>query len=153
MIGNALGNKKQDQAFRWNKDICLLGFIIFACLSFLTALAAQPILSLFMTDKTLIPLAKTLLYLNCLCLWIEVLGLVMKDSLIGAKQTKAVLYISACFQWLIFLPGVLLICLVLKGSLIHVWFFEIIIQIAQAIVFSWAWYSLTSPKAHLSHEI
>lgn len=143
LIGQSLGAQQIEEAKRWNLDICILGALLFTSLSAVTAYFAQEIVALFLQEKQLIHLATILLRLNCISLWLEVVGMVMKDSLVGAKKTQWVLYLSMSMQWLVFLPGVALICFVFKGTLSHIWVYDISFQVFQSILFLCAWLYLS----------
>ena len=51
--------------------------------------------------------------LDCLDLWIEVLGLIVAQSLTGAGLIAVMMRISLGTQWLLFMPIVYVLCLVL----------------------------------------
>lgn len=139
LIGQALGAKEPKEARRWNFEISGLCVSIFAIFSLLTALFSESVLGIFLQDKSLIPLAKTLLYYNCASLWIEVIGIIMKDSLVGAQKSRLVMILSMFFQWGVLIPGIALICFKLKGNLMTVWLYDIAFQIFQSLVFVASW--------------
>jgi Na+-driven multidrug efflux pump len=72
-------------------------------------------------------------------LFIDSVGMVLMNALMGAGDTKRVMFIGVGFQWLIFLPMVYVVGPVMGFGLVAVFALQAAYRGLQAIVFARMW--------------
>ena len=74
-----------------------------------------------------------------LTLGFEMLGFILVEGLKGLGYSKKVSIISFIWQWLVFLPGALLLVFVFKQGLFSIWMWQIVMHLLQSAIFIYIW--------------
>jgi Na+-driven multidrug efflux pump len=107
------------------------------------------LLSIFVVDPATIELATTPLRIVGASLFIDVIGIVFSNSLLGAGASRRVFVVSTGFQWLVGLPAAWLLGPGLGGGLTVVWCTVAAWRSIQAVAFSLIWAGSTWTR----HEV
>lgn len=120
-VGQALGRKDPDDARRWGWDVTRVGAVTLALLGLPMFLFPEPILRVFIDDPAALAVAATPLRLSGGLIAIEGVGAVLTNALIGAGDTRRIMFLSVGAQWLLFLPVAYLVGPTLGHGLLGVW--------------------------------
>lgn len=120
-VGQALGRKDPDDARRWGWDVTRVGAVTLALLGLPMFLFPEPILRVFVDDPTALEVARLPLRLSGGLIAIEGVGAVLTNALIGAGDTRRIMFLSVGAQWLLFLPVAYLVGPTLGYGLLGVW--------------------------------
>lgn len=120
-VGQALGRKDPDDARRWGWDVTRVGAVTLALLGLPMFLFPEPILRVFIDDPTALEVARLPLRLSGGLIAIEGVAAVLTNALIGAGDTRRIMFLSVGAQWLLFLPVAYLVGPTLGYGLLGVW--------------------------------
>ena len=120
LAGQALGRGEPADAMQWGWDVVRMAVLVVGGLSIPAILAPEWILSGFIHEPSTLAIARNPLRLVASFLFIDAVGMVMMNALMGAGDVRRVMVISTGFQWLIFLPLVYLLGPVLGFGLVVV---------------------------------
>ena len=104
LVGQALGRVGPDDAKAWGWDVTKIGVLVMGVLGIPMLLFPDLILAVFLTDQSVIALAKPPLMLVGATIWFEAISMTLLSGLQGAGAAKIVAKISVGLQWLLFLP-------------------------------------------------
>jgi len=78
---------------------------------------------------------------RCATLFIafDAFGLVLMNALIGAGDTKRVMFISIVLQWFLFIPVAFVVGPVWGLGLIGIWVVQAGWRVLLAVIYSWRW--------------
>jgi MATE family multidrug resistance protein len=139
LSGQALGAKNKEDSYAWGREITKIGLIILTLIALPFFFAPHYILGIFTTSTEVIREGETALRVMGLTLGIEMIGFILVEALKGLGYSKKVTIISFIWQWLIFLPGALVLVLVLKMDLLSVWLWQIFMHLVQSAIFIYIW--------------
>ncbi len=117
LVGKSLGEKDPESARAWGEDVMRIGTMALLILGVICFFLPNQILGVFIHDPVTLNKGIAPFRLDCLTIWIEVLGLIVAQALTGAGSTAVVMRISLGTQWLLFMPIVYVICPVLGYGL------------------------------------
>ena len=135
LVGQAMGEKKIEDAYRWGIEVSKLGLLIGVILGLPMILIPEYILSVFLNDPLTIEIAKKPLMLTGFGISFDMAGMVLMNALLGAGDNKSVMKISLVTQWIFYLPLAYLIGPILGKGLIGIWMANFIYRSLQAGLF------------------
>ncbi len=139
LAGQALGRGAADDAKQWGWDVVKIAVGVVAALSLPAVLFPEWVLSGFIHEPATLALAKNPLRVAAGFLFIDSVGMVLMNALMGAGDTKRVMFIGVSFQWIIFLPIVYVVGPVLGLGLVVVFATQAAYRGLQAVVFARMW--------------
>jgi MATE family multidrug resistance protein len=102
-------------------------------------LVPEWILGVFIHEPSTLELAKNPLRLVAAFMFLDSVGMVLMNALMGAGDTKRVMVIGTGFQWLIFLPAVYVIGPVMGFGLVAVFAAQVFYRGLQSVVYAVMW--------------
>jgi Na+-driven multidrug efflux pump len=102
-------------------------------------LVPEWILSGFIHEPSTLAIAKNPLRLVAAFLFLDAVGMVMMNALMGVGDVKRVMFIATGFQWLIFLPIVYLVGPVMSLGLVVVFAAQVTYRAFQSLTFALMW--------------
>jgi len=139
LAGQALGRGNAEDAKQWGWDVTKMAVLVVGALSIPAVLVPEWLLSGFIHEPSTLALAKTPLRLVAGFLFLDSVGMVLMNALIGAGDTKRVMFIGTSFQWLVFLPAVYVIGPVMGLGLVFVFAAQVIYRGCQSLTFALMW--------------
>ncbi len=139
LAGQALGRGHPDDAKQWGWDVTKMAVLVVGGLSLPALLAPEWILSGFIHEPSTLALAEYPLRLVAAFLFIDAIGMVLMNALMGVGDVKRVMFVATGFQWLIFLPLVSLFGPVMGLGLVVVFALQVIYRSLQSLTFSLMW--------------
>jgi putative MATE family efflux protein len=139
LAGQALGRGHPDDAKRWGWDVTRIAMVVVAALSLPAVLFPEWILSGFIHEPSTLALAKNPLRVAAGFLFIDSVGMVLMNALMGAGDTKRVMFIGIGFQWVIFLPIIYVIGPIMGLGLVAVFATQAAYRGLQALTFASMW--------------
>jgi MATE family multidrug resistance protein len=121
LVGQALGRKDVEDARRWGWDVVKVAVVVLMILSLPMLVAPIPILSIFVREASTLAVAESPLRLVGAMLFVDAIGLVLQNALLGAGDSRRVALLSVGMQWLLFLPAAFVIGPVMGLGLTAVW--------------------------------
>jgi putative MATE family efflux protein len=139
LVGQALGRGDPDDAERWGWDVVRVATLLLVAIGLPMLVVPDLLLSGFIHDPATLALGRTPLRLVGLTIWLDGVGLVLLQCLLGAGATRTVLVISVGMQWGVFLPAAWLIGPTLGFGLLGIWLAQACYRGAQAAVLAGVW--------------
>ena len=139
LVGQALGRGEPEDAKAWGWDVTKLGILVMGALGLPMLLVPSLLLSVFLTDQTIIDLARPPLMLVGATIWFEAISMILLSGLQGAGAAKIVTKISVGLQWLLFLPFAYVVGPVLGYGLMGVWMWFITYRLITTVIFASVW--------------
>jgi len=139
LVGQALGRGDPDDAVQWGWDVSRLAMAIVGAISLLGVIAPDLILGIFLHDPETLALARFPLRLVGASMFIDTLGTVLLNALLGAGASRTVMIVSISLQWGLFLPVAYVLGPVLGFGLSAVWIAQVGYRCLQALVFAAVW--------------
>lgn len=139
LVGNSLGENKQEEAHRWGWEGMRLAAFTLAILGLPMLLVPEAILGLFLHQDSLIELGKIPLMLTGVMITLDSAALVFNQALQGAGAHKSVMQISLSMQWLFFLPVAWFLGIYLQGGLLGIWIAQLAYRMINSVVFVRVW--------------
>ena len=139
LAGQALGRGDPQDAKQWGWDVTKMAVLVVGALSVPAVLLPEVLLGAFIHEPATLALAKNPLRLVGAFLFLDAVGMVLMNALIGAGDTKRVMFIGTSFQWLIFLPAVYVIGPVMGFGLVAVFAAQAFYRGLQSLVFALMW--------------
>jgi putative MATE family efflux protein len=139
LAGQALGRGEPHDAKQWGWDVAKIAVGVVAALSLPAVLWPELILSGFIHEPFTLALATNPLRVAAGFLFIDSVGMVLMNALMGVGDTKRVMFIGIGFQWLIFLPLVHLLGPILGFGLVVIFATQAAYRGLQAVTFARIW--------------
>ena len=139
LAGQSLGRRDPDDAKQWGWDVTKIAVVVVGLLSLPAVLVPEWILGVFIYEPSTLALATTPLRIVAASLFLDTLGMVLMNALMGVGDVKRVMMIATSFQWLLFLPAVYVIGPVLGLGLVAVFGAQIVYRLLQSITFTSMW--------------
>lgn len=121
LVGQALGRKEPDDAYRWAWDVAKVSTIVMSVLGLPMWLAPDLVSAIFIHDLDTRELARWPMRLVGLTMPVEAMVFTFMHSLLGAGDARRVMLIGISSQWLLFLPLAWLFGAVLGFGLFTIW--------------------------------
>jgi len=139
LVGTSLGEKNKAKAKQWAYDVMKVGGGVTLVLGGLIACFAEIILQLFTPDVATIEAAVMPLQVTGGMIFIDVMGVILMNALLGSGDVKVVLKTSVFFQWVVFFPLGVTAVLFFQPDLITVWLLFSLSRVAQGGVYASVW--------------
>jgi len=139
LVGQALGKKDPDDAYRWGIEVVKVGVLTLGSLGLPMLLIPDVLLKGFIYDPVTLELASMPMRVVGAGMGMEAIGLVLMHALLGAGDTKRVMIVGICCQWLVFLPLAYLVGPALNYGLLAVWTLQMMYRALQMCFFYSLW--------------
>lgn len=139
LVGQALGQRDVDDAYRWAWDVCKVTVILLTILGLPMWLVPDLVSSIFIHEPSTRELARWPMRIMGLTMPIEAVGFAFMHGLLGAGDAKRVMMVSIGTQWLVFLPLAYLVGPVLGFGLLGVWLLQGGSRALQSFLFTEMW--------------
>jgi len=140
LVGQALGRKAPDEARGWAWDVARISMVTVGLLSLIGAVAPDLLLRLFLHDEVTLGLARAPLQVVAVSMWLDTVGMVLMNALLGAGDNRRVMTVSIILQWGLFLPAAYLVGPVLGYGMLGIWIAQVVYRALQAICFIALWH-------------
>ena len=141
LVGQALGRGEGEDARRWGWDVVKLGVLIVGVLGLPMWLFPEALLGIFLREEGPLALGRWPLRLVGLTIWVEAVGLILMNALLGAGDSRRVAVLSIALQWLVFLPAAYAVGPVYGGGLLGIWIAQLVYRAFLAGIFGFLWRS------------
>lgn len=121
LVGQSLGKGDREAARAWGHDVLKLGIFVLMVIALPGIIAPQWALSAFIRNPDTLAIATPAMRLIAVSLPLDVVGMVLLNSLLGAGDSRIVMIISIATQWAIQLPLVYLLGPWLGFGLTVIW--------------------------------
>jgi putative MATE family efflux protein len=139
LVSESIGRHDVDSARYWPTQVHRVGKIIIGFFSIVALVVPMLLLRPFITDLSLLSMAKWPMQLDAIALFFEVGAIIYMHALNGADQTARVAMASCILQWLILLPLTYVVG-VKAGLGIHaIWELGVAFQVIQFLIFKGLW--------------
>lgn len=139
LVGQALGRRDVADATRWGWDVARLAAVVMSVVALPLLLFPDAVLSLLTDAATTRDAARVPLQIFAATVCVEALRLVLQNALLGAGDSRRVMWVSIGLQWGFFLPVAYLLGPVWGCGLVEIWIAQVVYGIAQAWVFARLW--------------
>ena len=139
LAGQALGRGHPDDAKQWGWDVTKIAVVVVGMLSIPAILVPEWILGVFIHEPSTLALAKNPMRVVASFLFLDAVGMVLMNALLGAGDVKRVMLFSTTYQWLIFLPLVYAFGPVMGLGLVVVFALQAGYRGVQALTFAIIW--------------
>jgi len=136
IIGNLIGEKKKEDAFKSGIVTALIGVAIITVMAITIILNATWIASLLSENSLVVEEAKKYLYISMLSEPIMAWGIILAGGLNGSGDTKGVLLSVALSVWLVRIPLCYLFIVCLGFGAVSAWWTMNLSQLVQAFFIS-----------------
>ncbi|EYF06973.1 MATE family efflux transporter [Chondromyces apiculatus] len=139
LVGQALGRKDREDAYRWGWDVVKVAMVAMSSLGLPMLLFPEQVLSIFIHDPATLALARPSLMVFGAAIAADAVGMILMNALLGAGASQAVMLVSVGMQWLVFLPAAWLIGPMLGYGLLGIWIAQSCYRAIQALIFAVLW--------------
>jgi putative MATE family efflux protein len=139
LVGQALGRKDADDAYRWAFDVAKLTIALLTFHGLPLWLIPDLVSSIFIHEESTRELARWPMRIMGLTMPIEATGFAFMHAMLGAGDARRVMLVSVGTQWLLFLPLAFIIGPVLGYGLLGVWLWQGVSRSTQAALFVSMW--------------
>jgi len=139
LVGQALGRGDRDDAAQWARDVARAAATLLLLIGLPMVLLPDAILGSFIDNPETVALGRTPLRVVGATIWIDGIGLVLWQSLLGAGASRAVMIVSGSLQWGVFLPLAFVAGPVLGYGLVGIWLAQVLHRVLQATIYSTLW--------------
>jgi MATE family multidrug resistance protein len=131
IVGNLLGEKEQDQAYRSGMMTALIGVAVVAFLVLLVVVNARWIASFLSNNPVVVRETVRYIYISMISEPFMALGIILGGGLSGAGDTRSVMMRVSMSVWFIRLPLAYLLVVILGFGAASVWWSMNISQVVQ----------------------
>jgi putative MATE family efflux protein len=139
LVGQALGRRDPEDARRWGWEVTRLAMAVVFVISMPAVLFPAAVAGAFLREPATLALAIAPLRLIAASLFVDTIGSVLMNSLIGAGDTRRVMVVSIGLQWGLFLPVAYWVGPVLGYGLFAVFGAQVVYRVLQSGAFAWHW--------------
>ncbi len=139
LVGQALGRKNPEDAYRWGWDVVRLAVVVMGSLGIPMLFTPDLLLGLFLHEPEVIELARLPLRIVGAGIALDAIGMVLLNGMIGAGYTRTVMVVSVVLQWLVFLPIAFLVGPYLNFGLTGIWIAQTGYRILLAVCMALLW--------------
>jgi len=134
VIGNLLGAKRDQDAFRNGLITAAMGVCVVSVLTLIIVLNSGWIMPILSNNAVVIAESRVYLYIQAIAEPFMALSLILAGGMNGAGDTRAVMVRVAVSIWLIRIPLAFLFVVILGWGITSVWWAMVISMIAQAMM-------------------
>lgn len=139
LVGQALGRKDTDDAYRWGWDVARVATVTMAALGLPMLVLPDLLLGIFIKDPHTAALARPALQVFGGTIAADAVGMVLMNALLGAGASQVVMTVSVGMQWVLFLPVAYLVGPVLGYGLLGIWIAQSTYRTVQAGIYAAVW--------------
>lgn len=139
LVGQSLGRGAPQEAEQWGSDVAKLAMGLALLLAIPVIAFPDVFLSSFLKEPETLAVARNPLRLIAGTLWLDIGGVVLMNSLLGAGDNKKVMMVSIVLQWAISLPLIYLVGPYLNLGLIALWGVQSGYKLLQGGIFFIIW--------------
>jgi putative MATE family efflux protein len=139
LVGQALGRGDRADAKRWGWEVVQVAVVVLFVIGLPMVLAPDLLMSGFTSDATTIAVARWPLRLVGLTIWIDGIGLVLQNAMLGAGYSRRIMVVAIGLQWGVFLPSAYVVGPVLGLGLTGIWLAQVVHRGLQAGCFAVMW--------------
>jgi Na+-driven multidrug efflux pump len=139
LVGHALGRGEPEDARCWGWNVAILAAITGLFLGAPAVFFPDALLGVFIHESSTLELARVPLQLVGALMWTEGVGMVLLNAHLGAGDTKRIMFVTVCLQWMLFLPVAYLVGPVLGYGLLAIWIANGIYRVSQTVVSAVLW--------------
>jgi len=139
LVSKSLGEQNKASAKQWAYDVVKVGGAITLTLGLFLTVFAESILYFFTQDLETINAALMPLKITGGVIFVDVMGVILMNALLGSGDVKVVLKTSLIFQWLVFFPAGLVAVTYYQPPLILIWLLFSFSRIGQGGVYARQW--------------
>ena len=139
LVGQSIGEKDFDGAREWARDIAKISVFILSIASLPLIIIPQTLLEIFIREPETVAVAVNAVRILGISIFIEAQALTMMHSLLGAGDSKRVMYISILMQWGVYIPLGWLLGIYSNFGLNGVWTANLATQALMAIIYTALW--------------
>jgi Na+-driven multidrug efflux pump len=140
LVGTSLGERDKAKAKQWAYDVAKIGGLITFILGLVLAFYAEPILKLFTDDQATIEAACLPLQITGAVIFLDVVGVILMNALLGSGDVNVVLKTSMLGQWAIFFPVGLIAVIFYEPSLLFIWLLFSFSRLGQGVIYGFYWH-------------
>ncbi len=140
LVGQALGRGQVQDAKQWAWDVVKIGVFGLGLLGLPMLLIPDILLSGFIHDAATLNEARIPLRIIGAAIAVDAVALVLQNALLGAGDSKGVMFVVVGLQWLLFLPSAYIVGPVLGYGLVGIWLVQAAYRGIQAVIFSVIWH-------------
>jgi Na+-driven multidrug efflux pump len=134
VVGNLLGAKRKDDAFRNGLITAVMGICVVSGLTFIIILNAPWIMSFLSDNAMVVAESKRYLYISAIAEPFMALSLILGGGMNGAGDTRSVMLRVAVSIWLIRIPLAYLFVVILGWGPSSVWWAMAISMVVQGLL-------------------
>ncbi|MGR8948998.1 MAG: MATE family efflux transporter [Gammaproteobacteria bacterium] len=150
LVGQALGRRQPNDARQWGLDVTKIAIVVMTTICLPMVVIPELVISTFYTlEQSTLELALWPMRIAGLSIAFDAVGMVIMQSLLGAGDTRRVMMVSICNQWLLFLPIAYIAGPVLGYGLVTIWTIQSLYRGFQAFVFLQFWRGERWAKIHI----
>jgi putative MATE family efflux protein len=139
LVGQALGRRDVDDARRWGWDVVRVALVILVLIGAPMVLFPSAILGVFTRDAATIEAGRIPLMLVGGTMFLDAVGLVLQNAMLGAGDSRRVMVVAIALQWVLLLPAAYVIGPLLGLGLAGVWLAQCGHRLVQALCFWVLW--------------
>lgn len=139
LVGQALGRKDTDDAYRWGWDVVRVAAVAMAALGLPMLLLPDLLLGIFIKDAHTAAIARPALMVFGGTIAADAVGMVLMNALLGAGASQVAMAVSVGMQWVVFLPAAYLVGPVLGYGLLGIWIAQSSYRAVQAGIYAAVW--------------
>lgn len=139
LVGQALGRGEPDDARQWGWDVTKVAIGVLTLIGLPMVIAPELLLDAFTDDAATIAAGALPLRISGAAMFLDGVGMVLQNALLGAGDSRRIMYAAVGLQWLVFLPAAYLVGPVLGFGLLGIWLAQVGYRALQAGVFAVMW--------------
>ncbi|HAB06042.1 MAG: MATE family efflux transporter [Alcanivorax sp.] len=139
LVGQALGRRDADDAYRWGWDVTRLAVSLLFVLALPMWLVPDLILGLFLKQPALVELGRAPLMITGLAICLDGVAIIFTQALLGAGAARSVMVVTLAVQWFFFLPLAYIIGPVLGYGLLGIWLAQAFQRLITSLLLSGLW--------------
>ena len=140
LVGQALGRNDRADAARWGWDVVKIGVVVLAVIGLPMLLFPGTLIGAFIDDPETIAVGQMPLRVIGATIFLDGIGLVLQNAMLGAGDSRRIMYVAIGLQWLLFLPAAYVAGPLLGYGLIGIWIAMAVHRILQAASFAIMWH-------------
>jgi len=139
LVGQALGRGDPQDATQWGWDVAKVGIVILGTLGLPMLLIPDLLIGIFVDDAATIAVGTLPLRIIGASIAIDGIGQVLQAAMLGAGDSRRVMYVAIGLQWLLFLPAAYVVGPWAGFGLLGIWIAQVAYRFLQAGLFSLMW--------------
>lgn len=139
LVSQALGEQKPKKALQYGWDVIAVALSSIAILSIPLLAVPELILQIFLQSPQVVESATLPLQLTALAIILDAAAIVLAQSLLGVGDSRSVLIITGCSQWLFYLPLAWFVGPYLGFGILGIWIVQLIHRTLSSAVFIAIW--------------